>query len=342
MRTYPRRSRAAGICLVAALGLTACVDSSVDPELVEEAQFEGEEIRLAHVYDANHPVEVCGVPAVNESLEGTDIRVNSYPGGQLGSEGELLEQVQAGSLELAIAGPSFLGIWEEEAEVFDAAYLFEDVDHMESTVNGPIAEEIFDRLQENYGLEVHSTWYLGTRHATGNTEVTDSSDMAGQAFRVPEAPLFRALVDVLGASATFMSLGEVYLGLQQGTIDAQENPAPTVSANSLYEVQDYFNLTHHIVAGVMVTGSEAALSVLEHQEQEALREAMQVGAEATRECVEAEEEELLAEWDESGAITVNDDVDLDHFRERAQDIIPSRFDWGELYMEIQKEGQADD
>lgn len=342
MRKKHRLSRAAGGCLAAVLALTACVDTSVDPQLVEEVQFEGEEIRFAHVYDANHPVEVCGVAAVNEALEGTDIRIVSYPGGQLGSEGELLEQVQAGSLEMAIAGPSFHGIWEEEAEVFDAAYLFTDVDHMERTVNGPIAEDIFGRLRENYGLDVHSTWYLGTRHATGNTEVIDSEDLAGQAFRVPEAPLFRALAEVLGASATFMSLDEVYLGLQQGTIDAQENPAPTISANSLYEVQEYLNLTHHIVAGVMVTGSETALSVLEDDEQEALREAVQEGAEATRECVEAQEEELFAEWEETGAITVNDDVDLEHFRARAADIIPERFAWGELYLQIQEEGQADD
>ncbi len=342
MRRNPRLSRAAGVCLVTALGLTACVDTSVDPQVVEEVQFDGEEVRLAHVYDANHPVEVCGVTAANEALDGTDVRINSYPGGQLGSEGELLEQVQAGSLEMAIAGPSFHGIWEEEAEVFDAAYLFTDVDHMERTVNGPVAEDIFERLRENYGLDVHATWYLGTRHATGNTEVIDSGDMAGQAFRVPEAPLFRALAEVLGASATFMSLDEVYLGLQQGTIDAQENPAPTISANSLYEVQEYLNLTHHIVAGVMVTGSEAALSVLEDHEQEALREALQEGAEATRDCVEAEEEELFAEWEETGAITVNDDVDLDHFRDRAAEVIPEQFSWGELYLQIQEEGQADD
>ena len=139
-----------------------------------------------------------------------------------------------------------------------------------------------------------------------------------------------------------MALGEVYLGLQQGTIDAQENPIPTIASYNFTEVQDYLNLTHHMVQGVMVTGSEAALSVLDDGQLEALREAMQEGAAATRECVEEEEESYIQEWQESGDIIVNDDVDLDHFRDRAADVIPEQFVWGDLYLEIQEEGLNDD
>ncbi|WP_022873056.1 DctP family TRAP transporter solute-binding subunit [Nesterenkonia alba] len=333
---------ALGGTTVLALGLSACVDTEVEVEAIDAVSYDGEELRFAHVYDPDHPVEICGVPAVNEELEDVGVRINSYPSGQLGDEQELLEQVQAGSLEMAIAGPSFLGVWEENAELFDAAYLFTDADHMEATVNGEIAEEIFAELREGYGLDVLSTWYYGTRHATADVAVHTSDDLSGHAFRVPEAPLYQALADVLGASATSMALGEVYLGLQQGTIDAQENPIPTIASYNFYDVQNYLNLTHHMVQGVMVTGSEAALSVLDEDQRQALDEALQVGAAATRECVEEQEESYIDEWQESGVIEVNDDVDLDHFRDRAAEIIPERFAWGDLYLEIQQAGDGDD
>lgn len=338
----PRLSKMLGVGAVVAVGTTGCVGTEVDRENIDAVSFEGEELRFAHVYDPDHPVEICGVPEVNEQLDGTGVRISSYPAGQLGDEQELLEQVQAGSLDMAIAGPSFLGVWEENAELFDAAYLFTDADHMEETVNGEIGQEIFGEMKDEYGLDVLSTWYYGTRHATAAHEVHTADDFAGQAFRVPEAPLYQALADVLGASATSMALGEVYLGLQQGTIDAQENPIPTIASYNFTEVQDYLNLTHHMVQGVMVTGSEAALSVLDDGQLEALREAMQEGAAATRECVEEEEESYIQEWQESGDIIVNDDVDLDHFRDRAADVIPEQFVWGDLYLEIQEEGLNDD
>lgn len=324
-------------CAVAVLSLTSCVDTDVDPEQMEAVQYDGDEVRFAHVYEPDHPIETCGVPTVNEALEDADLRLTSYPAGQLGEEQELLEQVQAGSLDLAIAGPSFLGVWEEEAELFDAAYLFTDIDHMEETVQGDIAEQIFGNLRDNYGLDVMSTWYYGTRHTTADVAVTDSTDLSGQAFRVPEAPLYQALVDILGASATSMALGEVYLGLQQGIIDAQENPVPTVASNSFQDVQQYLSLTHHIVQGVMVTGSEAALSALDDDQREALREALADGAASTRECIEEEEQAYIEEWDNSAEIEVNDDVDLDHFRERAAEQIPEQFEWGDLYLDIQED-----
>ena len=337
-----RLSTAIGGGAAVVFGLTACVGTEVDPETIEAASYDGDELRFAHVYDPDHPVETCGVPTVNEELDDAGVRVNSYPAGQLGDEQELLEQVQAGSLDMAIAGPSFLGVWEEDAELFDAAYLFTDADHMEETVNGEIAQEIFDDLQRGYGMDVLSTWYYGTRHTTADVAVETADDLSGQAFRVPEAPLYQALADVLGASATSMALGEVYLGLQQGTIDAQENPIPTVASYNFTEVQDYLNLTQHMVQGVMVTGSDAALSVLEEDQREALREAMQKGAAATRECVEQEEESYLEQWEDSDEIVINEDIDLDHFRDRAAEIIPAQFEWGELYLEIQQEGETDD
>ena len=322
---------------VIALGLTSCVGDDAEVDTGDAEAAEETELRFAHVYDPEHPVETCGVPAINDALEDSGLQISSYAAGQLGNEEELLEQVQSGALDLAVAGPSFLGVWEQNAELFDATYLFTDVDHFEETVNGDIAEDIWNDLRESSGLDVLSSWYYGTRHLTSDVEVTTSEDLSGKTLRVPEAPLYQTLAEVLGGSPTSMALGEVYLGLQQGTIDGQENPVPTIASNSFQEVQDYINLTGHVIQGVMVVGNQDALSGLPEDQQEALREATADAADEVRTCIEEEEESYLEEWADSGEIEINDDVDVDHFRERAAERIPDEFEWGDIYLEIQED-----
>jgi TRAP-type transport system periplasmic protein len=319
-----------------ALGLTSCVGDDAEVENGDAGAAEEEELRFAHVYDPEHPVETCGVPAMNDSLDGSGLQISSYAAGQLGNEEELLEQVQSGALDLAVAGPSFLGVWEENAELFDATYLFSDVDHFEETLNGDIADDIWNDLRESSGMDVLSSWYYGTRQLTSDVEVTTSEDLSGQTLRVPEAPLYQTMAEILGGSPTSMALGEVYLGLQQGTIDGQENPIPTIASNSFQEVQDYINLTHHVIQGVMVVGNDDALSGLPEDQQQALSEAAAEAADDVRECIEDEEESYLEDWEESGEIEINDDVDIDHFRERAAERIPNEFEWGDIYLEIQE------
>lgn len=336
MRTRKLSLAAATVTSTSLVLLTGCVGDEAPQENVEDVSEGGNELRFAHVYDPDHPVESCGVPAMNEALEGSGLQISSYPAGQLGNEQELLEQVQSGSLDLAIAGPSFLGVWEENAEVFDAAYLFEDVDHFQETVDGPIAEEIWNDLRENTGLDVQASWYYGTRQVTSNMEVNTSEDLSDTTFRSSEAPLYQTLTEILGGSPTPMALGEVYLGLQQGTIDAQENPIPTIASYSFQEVQDYLNLTNHVIQGVMVVGNEETLSALSEEEQQAVREASEQASVEVRECIEDQEQSLVDEWAESGEIEINDDVDVDHFRERAIERIPDEFAWGDIYLEIQE------
>src|SRR5690606_33783476 len=93
---------------------------------------DGRRLKLAHVYEVHSPTHNYGTSQLQQRLKdaGSQLRVTVFPAGQLGSEAELLEQLVAGELELAIAGPSFLGMWHPPLGVFDAAYVFRDLDHM--------------------------------------------------------------------------------------------------------------------------------------------------------------------------------------------------------------------
>jgi tripartite ATP-independent transporter DctP family solute receptor len=323
------------LAAVAALSLAGCgLSGSV---AAGDASDSGDSkvLRLAHVYEASHPMETCGVTALNRELEDSGISIESFPGGQLGSEAESLEQVALGGLDLAIAGPSFLGVWHDEAAVLDAAYLFDSVDHFAETIAGPTMEKIYDEMSEETGIKVLSGWYYGTRQVTSNKEINGPDDMSGVKIRTPDAPLYLTNTKVMGGTATPMALGEVYLALQQGVIDAQENPIPTISTAKFNEVQDFINITGHMIQGVNIVTNTALFEDLSSEQQSALEDAMAIAATEVRECVETQEQDILADWKADGSITVNEDVDRDAFAKRAREMLPNAVTWGDLYKDIQ-------
>lgn len=335
--TPNRRPAAAALGIAAALLLSACsVGTPVDRSDVEAVDTEAKTLRLAHVYDASHPVETCGVSTLKEELEGSGLQIQSFPSAQLGSEAESLEQVASGSLDMAIAGPSFLGVWSENAAVLDGAYLFEDVDHFVKTVEGDTMKTVFDELYETSDLKVLSSWYYGTRHVTANKEIKTSADFAGLKIRTPNAPLYLENIKAMGGTATPMALDEVYLALQQGVIDAQENPIPTIATAKFNEVQEYINLTGHMIQGVQITTGRTVYEGLSDDEKTALESAMKAAATSTRKCIEEQEQATLEEWKNGDGIQVNEDVDRESFAAAANEAM-SRQPWGDLYQQIKED-----
>lgn len=327
------------LAAAAALALASCgVGGPVDAGKKSEAAAaatEGRTLKLAHVYDAGHPVETCGVKTLKEKLNGSGINVKSFPGAQLGSEAQALEQVASGALDMSVAGPSFLGVWHEPAAVLDGAYLFDSVDHFAKTLEGSSMQKVYGDLKQESGLQVLSGWYYGTRHVTSNKPISKPEDMKGLKIRTPDAPQYLLNTKIMGGTATPMALGEVYLGLQQGVIDAQENPVPTISTAKFNEVQDYINLTGHLFQAVNVVTNASIYDSLDEAQRTALDGAMDAAAASVRQCVETAEKDTLAKWKQDGSIQVNEDVDRAAFTKQATEALPGQVSWGELYKEIQ-------
>ncbi len=325
---------ALGVAATATLLLTGCgVGEPVDRSTVEAADPDATTLRLAHVYDAGHPVEECGVSTLKEELQGSGLQIDSFPAAQLGNEAESLEQVENGSLDMAIAGPSFLGVWHKPAEVLDAAYLIEDVDHYVEAVEGETMQTVFDDLYESSGIKVLSSWYYGTRHVTANKEISSAEDFQGLKIRTPNAPLYLDNIKAMGGTATPMALDEVYLALQQGVIDAQENPVPTIATAKFNEVQDYINLTGHMVQGVHITTGRSVYEGLSEEQRTALDSAMNAAADATRQCIEEQEQTVLEEWKNGDGIKVNENVDRESFAAAAEEAMLEQ-PWGDIYQQI--------
>ncbi len=298
-------------------------------------------LSFAHVLAESQPWHQCGALTFEESINdsGTGIDLELYPAGQTHSDTlEQLDAIDSGNLDITWATPAQLATRMSSLEVFDAAYLFEGPDHMTEAVQSEPAEELWEELREEHGMRVIGTGYYGTRHLTSNNEVTTPDDMAGQQLRVLDAPLWLDNGSALGADPTAVAFSELYLALQQGVVDAQENPLPVIEAEGFDEVQDYVHLTEHVVAMMAVVISEDSWEGLDEEQQDAVLEAGEALGEGVTECTLQEEEELLEEWTGDDAdIIVNDEVDLDAFRENAEEVLFPKYDeeWGETYRDLQ-------
>lgn len=294
------------------------------------------ELRVAHIYDPAAPTHECGAVVMAEMINDADVglEVRTYPAKQLGSEEELLEQLVTGQLEMSIAGPSFLATWHEPIGAFDAAYAFRDLDHMMEVTEGEIGQTLWDELREAHGLRVLGTWPYGARHLTAKQPIRHPDDLADMRLRMPEAKVWQATGEALGARPVAIDFNEVYLALQQGLAHGQENPLPTIDAMGFHEVQDYLMLTGHIQSSTQMVISEAVWQRLNEEQREVLTDAVREAADSVRRCIEEDEKRLLEEWAESGDLELVEDVDVEAFRQHARDHFEDGWVFSDIYREI--------
>jgi TRAP-type transport system periplasmic protein len=293
-------------------------------------------LRLAHVYEVSAPTHAFGTAHLGDRLAAADLglEVIVFPAAQLGNEAELLEQLVAGELELAVAGPSFLAMWHPPIGAFDAAYAFRDLDHMLEVARGEIAAPLWNELRRRYGVRVLDTWVYGARHITSNRPIRHPDDLRRFRLRLPGARVWQASGQSLGASPMPIAFSEVYMALQQGIADGQENPVPTILAMGFHEVQEYLNLTGHIQSSVQILINERVWRRLDEAQRKALAAAVRELGDEVYAGTERREREILDQWRQSGAMRIVEDVDVESFRERAREFFDQGFEFSELYRRI--------
>jgi TRAP-type transport system periplasmic protein len=149
-------------------------------------------LRLAHVYEVSAPTHRCGAAEVARELANRGLELQVFPAAQLGHEPELLEQLATGQLEMAIAGPSFLAAWHEPIGVFDAAYLFDDIDHQIEAAQSDMGRQLWEELRRKHGMRVLDNWTYGARHITARRPIRHPDDLRGFRLRLPHARVWQA------------------------------------------------------------------------------------------------------------------------------------------------------
>lgn len=325
-----------GLRLVALAAATALVASGC---ATDQSDDEVRTLRLSHFMEATHPHEECGFTAMNENLKGSNLRVETYPAAQLGGEARSLELVNTDNLDMSINGPSFLGVYDERFNALDAAYAFDDAESQRQLDESGQMDAIYDGYYERTGMKVFRGWYYGTRHVTADKPITSREALASIKLRAPDAPLYRINVGAMGGSVTPMALNELYMGLQQGVVDGQENPLPTIDTMGLYNVQSDLSLTGHMVQTLHISVSERTWESLSRDEQESLTVAIDAGAQAAYECVVNEENEILKEYRDQEKMHINE-VDDSVFKDPVRQQLRTGYAFSETYSDL-VEAQSD-
>jgi TRAP-type transport system periplasmic protein len=289
------------------------------------------EITLAHSYTEEQPQHRCGAQVIADEVAGADVgmTVEIFPASQLGEDADRISSVVSGDIDMDIQGASALGAIHEPVSVLDAAYAFDDADHFAEYFEGDAADQLVDDFASETGVTTLGAWSAGMRQFTANEPIREPADLEGIRMRFADSPQFLMNAKALGADATEVAFEELFLALQQGTVDGQENPITNIDAINLDEVQDYISLSSHGVNSNLIIIGEV-WDELSSEQQDALQSAVDKAVEQVPGCVEDDEAKILAEWKESGALEVVDDVDLEAFRSQVDSYLRENFDEEQL------------
>jgi len=259
-------------------------------------------IRLGHVLPESHSWHVAATgfaEEVNNRTEGR-VAIKVFPSGQLGSEKEVIEGLQFGSVQAGLIGSgSFQGI-EPRMGIIEMPYAWGARDQAFAALDGDLGVALADML-DGKGIKVLGWWENGFRNITNNVRpVEKPEDLAGLKIRVTPDKVRLATFEGLGAEPAPLSFGELYSALQQGLFDAQENPLALIKSANFNEVQDYVNLTQHVRSWIYLTISDMAWNKMSEEDQQAVMEAASRAQTWEREQFVAEETELQAQLEELG------------------------------------------
>ena len=273
-------------------------------------------LKWAHVYETSEPYHTAAVWAAGEIAKRTSNRyqVEVFPASSLGKETDINQGLTLGTVDIIYTGQLFAGRTYGPIAIGGAPYMFRDFNHWNAFRASPLFKELSDGYQQkSSGNKVVALTYYGERHVTSNKAINKPEDMKGLKIRVPDAPLYTMFPRAVGANPTPIAFAEVYLALQNGTVDAQENPLPTIDAKKFYEVQKFIVLTGHITDALLTIVGGPTWSKLSDADKKIFEEVLRQAADrATAEIVEVEKK-MSAEFEKRGKTVVR--VDRKPFRD---------------------------
>jgi tripartite ATP-independent transporter DctP family solute receptor len=270
---------------------------------------------------------------VAERTDG-ELKVEIFPASQLGTEQEILEGVQLGTIHMFEGSAGSAGRFLPALEAFAHPFLWRDLDHMLTVARGDIGQELSQQMVDEHGMRILDMgWLFGQRHlTTASTSVHTPEDMEGLKIRVQPTTIYLEMIKAMGANPTPIDWKEVYLSLQTGVVDGQENPVGVIYSAKLFEVQDYLMLTGHIMQNQVVIINESFFHSLSPEHRQVLEDAVIEAGDYQNALIEAGAKEDLAKLKEAGMTVIEPDIEA--FRAATADIYLQFEDqWGKGLFE---------
>ncbi len=266
-----------------------------------------QKLKWAHVYETSEPYHTESVWAAAEIKKRTngkfDIQV--FPASSLGKETDINQGLSLGTVDMIISGPSFAARSYPRIGIAYYPFIFRDADHLIAYSKSPVFAEMVEGFRQKSGIQITAYTYYGARQTTSNRPFTDCAGMKGLKIRVPDVPAYMATPKACAANPTPIAFAEVYLALQNGTVEAQENPLTTIEAKKFYEVQKAIMLTSHIVDGLTTQIAPHVWTKLTDDEKKIFTDVTRESADRATAQIKKREAELVDEFKKKGLQVVN-------------------------------------
>jgi len=307
------------VMLAGALLLTACGDSegeaNADPDKVYTLQ-------AGHSLPADHPYHLGFLEMAKNVEERTDgqVKIEVFANSEIGAERELTEGMGLGTVDFVVSSTAPVTNFVPELGVLDVPFLFQDRDSAVKVLEGEIGDELFSKMEEN-GIIGMSWGENGYRHITNAIRpVNTPEDLKGLKIRTQENEIHLAAFEALGAQPTPMAWTEAITALQQGVVDAQENPAIVADQFALYDAkQKYMTLTGHVYSVAVYMMSKQTYDELPEDLRDIVLEEGQKAGAKERELIVEMEKESIKTLKENG-VEIIEEVDLAPFQEAVKPV----------------------
>ena len=235
-----------------------------------------------------------------DRLSDEKMKIQVYPNSTLGVDRELLESCKDGDIPFVVQNTAPQVTFMKDAAVFDIPCVFDSIEEVRNKVDDAKFYGLMEDVYKDAGYKLLGYADQGFRVMSTNKNVTSLSDFKGQKIRTMENPYHMAFWKSLKANPTPMTFSEVYIGLQQGTIDAQENPYEVIVSSRLYEQQDYVVETNHLPHLISLIVSDEFFEGLSKKEQNVITEASEIAKKYAREQSDTRIAEKIKVIEESG------------------------------------------
>ena len=219
-----------------------------------------------------------------DRLSGGSIKIQVYANSTLGGDRELLESCKDGDIPFVVQNTAPQVTFMPDLAIFDVPCAFENLDECREVLDDPEFSTLISGVYEKGGYQLLGVADQGFRIMSTNKPVKGIGDFKGQKIRTMENPFHLAFWKSIGANPTPMSFAEVYIGLQQHTIDAQENPYEVIVSNRLYEQQDYVVETNHLPHLITLIMNDEFFKGMPEENQRILKEAAATATEYARQA----------------------------------------------------------
>jgi tripartite ATP-independent transporter DctP family solute receptor len=253
--------------------------------------------KASDVHPANYPT-VVAVENLGKKLDAaTNSRysVQMYPSMQLGGEKEAIEQAQIGAIAFARVSVGALGPVIDDLNVFNLPYVFRNTTHMQHVIDGPIGQELLDKVTNSGKGLVGLCWMDAGARNFYNTKkpIKTMADLKGMKVRVMGNPMFVEMANSMGGNGVAMGYDQVFSALQTGVVDGAENNPPSFVFDNHYQVAKYYTVDEHLIVPEMLVFSKKAWDAMSKEDQALLMKFAKEAQQEERKLWEVYEQQAM-------------------------------------------------